>query len=467
MFRTREDIVAEMLAAWQAAIPDVYTGIDGIIRIMSEIEAGQLENAFLANQLLLEDMFITTASLQGLKMHGEQLGIPLDEGSRAEGTVVFTGQDGTAIPVEAEVGYNPGVGLDVISFRTLEAQSIPTIGIPVASTAIVDVQAGNLNGLYEYVVTYVSNSGETLPSAVSAAVNPVNQRVDLSNIPVGGADTIARRIYRRKGGAGNDFRLVGTLNDNTTTVFEDNITDAAAASGALAPTENTANQVEVACQAVDIGSEGNVIAGAIRELVNVPATILSVVNPAAFTGGDDMEDTEDYRQRLLNSIANPQSGSAEDLEAIAENHPDVEEATVFPNMNIDTPQNGHVTVRIVGPGGQVPSAETVAEVQTSLDALGLANIIIHVTTFTPLVTNVTVDVTLESGFTMGEITPIVQQAVSSYINSIEVGGTMFVAGITDAVFGLSGVQDVVVTVPTTNQTTPATSKRTPGTITVT
>ena len=122
MFRTREDIVAEMLAAWQAAIPDAYTGIDGLIRIMSEINAGQLENAFLANQLLLEDAFIQTASLQGLKLHGEQHGIPLHEGTRAEGEVTFEGQDGTAIPTESEVGYNPGTGLDIISYRVLEAQ---------------------------------------------------------------------------------------------------------------------------------------------------------------------------------------------------------------------------------------------------------------------------------------------------------------------------------------------------------
>jgi hypothetical protein len=36
----------------------------------------------------------------------------------------------------------------------------------------------------------------------------------------------------------------------------------------------------------------------------------------------------------------------------------------------------------------------------------------------------------------------------------------------DSVFGLPGILDVIVTAPTTNQTTPAGSKRTTGTITV-
>src|SRR5262245_54041031 len=144
MFRTREDIVAEMLAAWAAAIPDIYTGIDGIVRIMTEIEAGQLESAFLANQLLLEDPFITTASLQALKMHGEQYGIPLDEGHRAEGTVTFEGTSATPIPLESEVGYNPGVGLEVISFKTVAPATIPNTGVPGSPTAAINVTAGNL-----------------------------------------------------------------------------------------------------------------------------------------------------------------------------------------------------------------------------------------------------------------------------------------------------------------------------------
>ena len=466
MFRTREDIVAEMLAAWQAAIPDVYTGIDGLIRIMSEIEGGQLENAFLANQLLLEDAFIQTASLQGLKLHGEQYGIPLHEGTRAEGEVTFEGQDGTAIPTESEVGYNPGTGLDIISYRVVEAQVIPNVGIPGAPNAAINVTAGNLNGLYEYVVTFYAATGETLPSIISSAVNPVNQQVNLTAIPLGAVNAVGRRIYRRKSGTG-DFKRVTEIANNTATTYTDNITDAAVAGGVSAPVENTANRVTAACQAVDIGEEANVIAGAVRELVDVPATILTVVNQAPFTGGSDIEDTEEYRQRLLNEISNPQSGSPEDLEAVAESHPLVEEATVFPNDNLGTPQNGHVTVRIVGPDGAVPSANTVAEVQASLDALGLACITIHVTTFTPLATNVTVDVTATSGFVLADITTVIQNEVAAYINEVPVGGTLYLAGIVDAVFGLQGVDDVVVTTPASNQTTPATSKRTPGTITVT
>jgi uncharacterized phage protein gp47/JayE len=145
----------------------------------------------------------------------------------------------------------------------------------------------------------------------------------------------------------------------------------------------------------------------------------------------------------------------------------VETATVFENDNLGTPTNGHVTVRISGPGGTVPSAGVQADVLAHLEEKDIANIILHVGTFTAVPTAVTVDVTVHADYTLPQVTPSVQAAVSDYINSLEVGATMMLSGIVDAVFGLAGITDVVVSSPGSNQSTAATSKRTAGTITVT
>jgi uncharacterized phage protein gp47/JayE len=75
-------------------------------------------------------------------------------------------------------------------------------------------------------------------------------------------------------------------------------------------------------------------------------------------------------------------------------------------------------------------------------------------------------VTLESSYTLGDVTAGVQAAIAAYINQLPVGATLYLSGIIDAVFGLPGIVDVVVTSPATNQTTAATHKKTPGTITV-
>jgi len=464
--RSRDEILADMLAAFQAEIPDVYTGVDGVLRILLDIEAGQFENIFLGNQLLLEDLFIQTAALQSLIRYGDEFGKPIDPGVKSSGTVTFTGAGGTYVPIGTEVGYDPGSGLDVIYFLTTIDGTIPNPGTPTAPTAAINATAGNLNGLYEYVVTFVTTGGETLPSVISNSISPVNQQANLTAIPLGGAGTTSRKIYRRKNGTG-DFRLVTTIADNTTTTYTDNITDATVNGNPLAPTSNTANKLSVTAAAEEEGVEGNAVAGTITIITNGPSTLTEVTNAAPFTGGADPQDTEDYRQELLAHIQNPGSGSPADIKEWAEDVVGVDQATVFPNDNLGTPQNGHTTVRISGPGGTVPTPETQAAVAQALADRDVANISFHVTTFTAVSTNVTADVTTSGTYTLTDVTPNVQKAIQDYINALGIGETLMIAGLVDAVFGLPGIADVSITSPVGNQTTGSTSKRTPGTITVT
>lgn len=462
MLRTRDDILAEMISTLSGAISNVYLGEDGVISIVFSIEAGQLEALYYANQLLLEDSFITTASLAALLRYGDQYGISTSDGTFSEGTLLFQGAGGTYIPIGTEVGYDPGDGLDVIYFETSSDGTIPNPGDPSAPSAGILASAGNLTGLYEYVVTFVTSAGETLASPESNAVNPVAQQVRLTNIPVGGPGTISRRIYRDKNGAGT-FRQIVEIANNTATTYDDNIADGVMNAGSLVPTEDTAHQITVDGQSQTQGVESNVAAGVITELTNAPATLTDVTNPTPFTGGSDAEDTESFRRKLLDYIQNPQTGSAADLKTWAEQIDGVGTATVFPN----SPGPGQVTVRITGENGAIPSSDLIATVQDALDTRDLANITIIVTSFTAVPTNVTVDVTTTSTYTLSDVTPSIQTAITNYINGLDVEESLLLAGIIDAVFGLPGVADVVVTTPATNQTTASGSKRTPGTITVT
>lgn len=465
LFRTREEILAEMLAALQSVIPDIYVGEDGVTRIIFSIEAGQFENIFLANQLVLQDMFISTASLQALRQHGAERNVNLKEGTRAIGTVRLEGEGGTYIPIATEVGYDPGGGLEVIYFDTLVDGTVPNPGIPTAPVATLNAAAGNLTGTYEYVVTFVTLEGETLASAQSNAVVTAAQQMNLTAIPLGGPGTLARRIYRDKNGA-DVFRRVTEIANNTATTFTDNVTDATVAGSSLAPTEDTAHRVIVAAEAQAPGVEANVGVGTITELVQAPASLTGVTNTVAFTGGSDSEDTEDFRQRLLEALRNPQTGSPGDLKSWAEAVPGVETATVFANDNMGVATNGHTTVRISGPNGGIPSAGVIAAVLAALNEQDFQNITLHVTTFTAVPTAVTADVTTSGTYTLADVTPTVVQAITDYINALQVGETLRIAGLTDAVFGLPGILDVVITVPAANVTATSTQKITPGTITV-
>jgi uncharacterized phage protein gp47/JayE len=627
-FKPQDQIQSEMLASLLSAIPDAHTDEDGILAIVFSIESGQLETVYLANQLALEDTFIQTASLQALQRHGDEYGVAMKDGTYSVGTLLFTGDGGTYVPVNTEVAYDPGNGLEVVYFNTTSDGTVPNPGIPTAPVAA-DAGAGAIAaGLYEYAVSFVTAAGETLIGPPSNALTiAVNHNINLTAVPLGGTGTTARRIYRRLNGGA--WAFLKALNDNTTTATTDNL---AAPAGGAEPQVDSAHAITVNGIAQSSGVDGNASIGTITVLTNAPGTLVAVTNPTAFTGGTEPEDTETYRQRLLQWVRNPQTGSSDDLKAWAEAVPGVETATVFPNTTIEanmlsanaasvetnitdwanyanatlaqsatqalsgtqslrltaiangdmgamsaasltvvpgeyysalasfragstartvlagiqwrdagdtiistqfgagytqdsnanwaqapvaylqapanatkarvvvyvsgavtgeihyvdemllihglqttwvaggailSPAPGHSTIRISGPNGAIPSAAVISATAAALSLQDLADASIHVAAFTAVPTAVTVDVTTSGTYTLADVTPSVQTAISDYINSLPIGGTLYLSGIVDAAFGLPGVADVVVTSPATNQTTAASEKRTPGTITVT
>jgi uncharacterized phage protein gp47/JayE len=465
VYRTRADILAEMLAMLQSGIADFYVGEDGVGRMILDIDAAQYENAFLGLQLLLEDMFVQHASLQALRLHAIENGVEIHDGVRSTGSVTFEGAAGTYIPVATTIAHDPGQGLGAVYFKTTVDGTIPSPGDPTAPTAAINVAAGNLNGLYEYVVTFVTADGEGLPSPVSNAVSPATQKIDLTAIPTGGTGTTKRRIYRDKNGAGV-FRRVTEITDNTTTTFTDNVTDATVAGGALVPIVDQAHKLTLTAQAEQPGSEGNVASGTITELASAPSALTGVANAGPFTGGEDQEDTEKLRQRVLEAKQRPGSSSALDLKFVIENITGVESATIFENDNLGTPTNGHTTIRITGPGGSVPPSDVVAAAQAAADEMDMINVTTHVTTFIAQPTNVTVDVTTSGTFTLGDVTPSVEDAIARYVNALQSGETLYLSGIVAVVKPLSGIADVVVTTPASNQSTASDHKRTIGTVSV-
>lgn len=634
-FKPQDQILSDMLAQLVAAIPDAHTDEDGILAIVYRIESGQLETVYLANQLLLEDIFIPTASLQALQRHGEEKGVPMKDGTYATGTLLFTGDGATYVPVNTEVAYDPGNGLDVVYFNTTSDGTVPNPGIPTAPVAA-DAGAGSLAaGLYEYTVSFQTASGETLIGPPSNALPiTINHDITLTAIPLGGAGTTARNLYRRiNGGAWAKITtptVVAALNNNTTVTVT--VAGTSSTYGGPEPQVDTAHSITVNGQAQASGVDGNATIGTITVLTRAPATLNAVTNPTVFVGGTEPEDTETYRQRLLAWVQNPQTGSPADLKAWAEAVAGVETATVFPNSTTEanmlsaneasvetnttdwatlanvtiaqsstqalsgtqslrmtatasadmsavsaasktvvpgefysalasfragttgrvvkvgiqwrdntdallstdfgalyvsdsnaswvqapvcyaqapagavkarvvlyvitaaaaeihyvdemllvhglqtawvaggailSPAPGHTTVRVSGPGGSIPGAPVIAAVYSALALQDLADASIHVAAFTGVPTNVTVDVTTSGTYLLADVTASVQQAISNYINSLPIGGTLYLSGIIDAVFGLPGIGDVTVTSPGTNQATASDSKRTPGTISVT
>ncbi len=104
-------------------------------------------------------------------------------------------------------------------------------------------------GTYQYAVTFLTQGGETLPSpVVISATSNGNQAMLLSAIPLGPSTTIlpgtatnaviGRNLYRTLVG-GTTLFLLATLQDNTTTTYNDSLADTVLAGKPQPPTVNT------------------------------------------------------------------------------------------------------------------------------------------------------------------------------------------------------------------------------------
>lgn len=457
-----------MITTLVALISDAYTGDDGQWVLLFNILAGQVESLLLANQLLLDDMFIQTSSSSALQRHGTEEGLSIKTGTIATGELTFTGDGGTYVPIGAESSTNPN-NATLLYYTTTEDGTIPNPGVATPPTAAQGSATG-LTGAYDYAVSFVTADGETLASIYSNLVNVTNFKINLTSIPLGGTGTTSRRIYRRKAGVYQG--LVATIADNTTTTYTDSVADGSITSRDL-PLTDTTNQITLGSEAEAVGIAYNVGVGAVTQLTDAPSGITSVTNETSFgdsnlgyTVGEDIEDIDVYRSRLLSYKQSPQTGSPRDLENWAKEVNGVDSATAFTNYNLSIPQNGHVTIRIAGPSGAVPSVDVVNLVQATLDDMVLANVIVHVATFTPVTINVTVTLTMDTGYIVADATEATQTAITNYINSLAPAATVYSAGISDAVFGnVAGVLTLVVNSPG-NTTTTNTQKAVAGTITV-
>lgn len=97
-----------------------------------------------------------------------------------------------------------------------------------AAPTVVAGAAGLLWDDYRYRISFVTAAGETEMGAESVLISPVNQQVQLTGIPTGSAAVTARKIYRAIITSytwSDDYRLVATINDNTTTTYLDNVED--------------------------------------------------------------------------------------------------------------------------------------------------------------------------------------------------------------------------------------------------
>lgn len=118
-------------------------------------------------------------------------------------------------------GLDTPIKFDVISnvitfWGIVAPTSAPTLSIGSAST---------MNGTYYYSITYSNPLQESSQGVISDPITVTNTGVNLTNIPISSDSQVTQRNIYRIGGALGQWRLIFTINDNTTTTYSDTLGD--------------------------------------------------------------------------------------------------------------------------------------------------------------------------------------------------------------------------------------------------
>lgn len=200
--------------------------------------------------------------------------------------------------------------------------------------------------------------------------------------------------------------------------------------------------LDLPVEAAEAGSAGNVPAGRIVYLAVPPEGITACANPEALTNGQDTEDDETLRERVLATYRRLANGAnAAFYEQAAMSFDGVAAVTVLPR------NRGVGTVDIVAAArGGMPD-------QTLLDALqdyfdGVREIAVDVQVTAPAAVSVTLTVTLTTaeGYEFETVSQAVTRAVEGWFTGQRLGRPVLQAELTALVFGVEGVANCAVTI---------------------
>ena len=195
--------------------------------------------------------------------------------------------------------------------------------------------------------------------------------------------------------------------------------------------------VDVPVRAVEAGSAGNVSAGTITSMAVAPLGVSSCSNPEACVGGEDAEEDETLRQRILDTYRRlPNGANAAYYEALALSIAGVEKVLVQPR------KRGRGTVDIVFSASYgCPTAELVEQVAQLIGE----NREICVDTLVSAPTTRSVDVeaelSLAAGYDVESVKSAAEKAVEAYFGGDKLGESIYAARISSILMGLEGVEN--------------------------
>lgn len=203
-------------------------------------------------------------------------------------------------------------------------------------------------------------------------------------------------------------------------------------------------------ESAEVGTDKNVPA---HSIVKQSITIVGVVevdNEESFTGGSDIENDDELRQRYLLHISKPSSsGNKLDYIEWAMEIDGVQDARIIPLWNGDNT----VKVIVIGENNSIPSQSIVDNVQNYInpDADGSGNGVAPIGAYVTCVAvqgksvNVSTTIQVEEGYSSVEVQADTEQAIRDFISELDLNQQTFSSTqMLKAILNTNGVKDASV-----------------------
>lgn len=280
------------------------------------------------------------------------------------------------------------------------------------------------------------------------------QTAEGENLEKHGALRNMERMAARKAEGTVRFSISAALSENltipagTVCLTEERVAFETTAEGRLLAGNTT---VDVAARALEEGKNGNVLAGKIVKMQTKPDGIETVTNVSAFTGGQERETDEHFRERILNAFQGLSNGTNIGYyKQLAMSVPGVDDVEVIPCMN----GVGSVGVIVASDTGIV-SASVVSAVNSLMAArreLGIT-----VTVATPVKVEVAVQANIKpaADYSLDQAKAAVQTAIEDCFAGHRIGKKIYRNALIGAAMGTGTIEDISLTAPSTDVTVTA------------
>ena len=196
-------------------------------------------------------------------------------------------------------------------------------------------------------------------------------------------------------------------------------------------------------EAVEAGTGGNVVPGAVRFLTACPTAVTAVTNPGAFTGGAGEEDDETFRARILESYRRlPNGANTAWYETTAMGYPGVTAAKAVGRAE----GPGTVNVYVTGENG-LPGEELLAGLQAELQEKREIAVTVKALAPTSRTVNVSVQVAPREGADRAAVLEAARQAITDFFSGRLLGRAVLLAELGSKLYSLEGVENYRFTAP--------------------